>query len=103
MKKLFTLLLAGVMMLSLAACGSKKEETPAAPSAPAASAPAASAPAAATGPTEAAAEYRKKANEFLEQYEYPCYLRRPGRRQDADRGGRRLLQGPGRGRQRRRR
>ena len=57
MKKLFTLLLAGVMMLSLAACGSKKEETPAAPSAPAASAPAASAPAEATGLTEAFAEY----------------------------------------------
>ena len=52
MKKLFTLLLAGVMMLSLAACGSKKEETPAAPSAPAASAPAE-----ATGLTEAFAEY----------------------------------------------
>ena len=52
MKKLFTLLLAGVMMLSLAACGSKKEETPAAPSAPAASTSAE-----ATGLTEAIAEY----------------------------------------------
>ena len=45
MKKLFAALLAMSMMLSLAACGSKKEEAPA-PSAPAASAPAASTPAA---------------------------------------------------------
>lgn len=51
-KKILTLLLSGVMMLSLAACGSKE----AAPSAPAASAPAASAPAETTGLTEAFAE-----------------------------------------------
>ena len=51
-KKILTLLMAGVMMLSLAACGSKE----AAPSAPAASAPAASAPAETTGLTEAFAE-----------------------------------------------
>ena len=47
MKKYFSLLLAGVMMIGvLAGCGAKKEEAPAA-SAPAATAPAASAPAAA--------------------------------------------------------
>ena len=51
-KKILSLLLSGVMMLSLAACGSKE----AAPSAPAASAPAASAPAETTGLTEAFAE-----------------------------------------------
>ena len=51
-KKILTLLLAGVMMLSLAACGSK--EAAPAPSAP--SAPAASAPAETTGLTEAFAE-----------------------------------------------
>ena len=51
-KKILTLLLSGVMTLSLAACGSKE----AAPSAPAASAPAASAPAETTGLTEAFAE-----------------------------------------------
>lgn len=51
-KKILTLLLAGVMMLSLAACGSKE----AAPSTPAPSAPAASAPAEAAGLTEAFAE-----------------------------------------------
>ena len=51
-KKILTLLMVGVMMLSLAACGSKE----AAPSAPAASAPAASAPAETTGLTEAFAE-----------------------------------------------
>ena len=47
MKKFFAAVLALTMALSLAACGSKKEEAPAAPaaSAPAASAPAASAPA----------------------------------------------------------
>ena len=47
MKKFFAAVLALTMALSLAACGSKKEETPAAPAAstPAASAPAASAPA----------------------------------------------------------
>ena len=44
MKKLFATVLALTMALSLAACGAKKEEAPAA-SAPAASAPAASAPA----------------------------------------------------------
>ena len=41
MKKLFALVMAAVMTMSLAACGAKEE----APSAPAASAPAASAPA----------------------------------------------------------
>ena len=51
-KKILTLLLAGVMMLSLAACGSK--EAAPAPSAP--SAPAASAPAETAGLTEAFAE-----------------------------------------------
>ena len=51
-KKFIAMLLAAAMTLSLAACGSKKEETPAAPSAPAASAPAE-----ATGLTEAIAEY----------------------------------------------
>ena len=52
-KKIITLLLSGVMMLSLAACGAKE----AAPSAPAATAPAASAGAAeAAGLTEAFAE-----------------------------------------------
>ena len=45
MKRIIALALAAVMALSLAACGAKKEEAPAA-SAPAASAPAASAPAA---------------------------------------------------------
>lgn len=47
MKKVFALVLTMAMALSLAACGAKKEEAPAAPaaSAPAASAPAASAPA----------------------------------------------------------
>ena len=47
MKKVFALVLTIAMALSLAACGAKKEEAPAAPaaSAPAASAPAASAPA----------------------------------------------------------
>ena len=47
MKKFFAAVLALTMALSLAACGSKKEEAPAAPAAstPAASAPAASAPA----------------------------------------------------------
>jgi len=51
-KKILTLLMAGVMMLSLAACGSK--EAAPAPSAP--SAPAASAPAETAGLTEAFAE-----------------------------------------------
>ena len=52
-KKIITLLLAGVMMLSLAACGAKE----AAPAPSASSAPAASAPAAeTTGLTEAFAE-----------------------------------------------
>ena len=40
MKKILSLVLAGVMVLSLAACGAKKEEAPAASSAPAASDPA---------------------------------------------------------------
>ena len=40
MKKILSLVLAGVMVLSLAACGAKKEEAPAASSAPAASNPA---------------------------------------------------------------
>ena len=35
-KRLFALLLAGVTLLATTGCGSKKEETPAAPSAPAA-------------------------------------------------------------------
>lgn len=52
-KKIITLLLAGVMMLSLAACGAKEAApAPSAPSAPAASAPAAET----TGLTEAFAE-----------------------------------------------
>ena len=52
MKKFFATVLALTMALSLAACGAKKEEAPAA-SAPAASAPAASAPAA-SAPVEEA-------------------------------------------------
>ena len=46
MKKFLSLALTLVMVMSLAACGAKKEEAPAAPSTPAASAPAASTPAA---------------------------------------------------------
>ena len=48
MKKMLSMALALVMIASLAACGAKKEEAPAASSAPAASAPAASAEAKAT-------------------------------------------------------
>ena len=50
MKKFVSLMLCLIMVLSLAACGAKKEETPAAPapSAPAASAPAADQPYAGT-------------------------------------------------------
>jgi len=53
MKKLFALMLAGIMVLGLFGCGAK-EEAPAAPAAP--SAPAASAPAAPAAPAEPEAD-----------------------------------------------